>query len=344
MTDTGLMASRRMRRAMQAVVGLSIAGGCLWLTAGHLEALTADTLRGKITDQTAVQTGLAVCCCLISFWAVGRYDTVAHRHLGTGVDVHRARISGTVAVALAQTLGLGVFTGALARWRMLPELSLPTAMRLSGFVSLSFIIGWVFVTALVCVLFGAPGWARLASIVVLVLLPFSLAALFWFPIVTLGMLSLQMPSLPACGAILFWTAVDTTAAAAALWLLIPMPDLAFAPFLSVFLLALGAGLLTGTPGGVGPFELALLSLLPTIPVVDLMAGVVVFRVLYYAGPAVLAMVAMRWPLRHRAPPAPPPLPALAVSPRAEVAVIRQNGGWIMPFTQGAVPSGRPVRR
>ena len=43
------------------------------------------------------------------------------------------------AIALAQTLGIGLATGSIARWRALPELAFSTVLKITNFVSFSFI-------------------------------------------------------------------------------------------------------------------------------------------------------------------------------------------------------------
>ncbi len=50
---------------------------------------------------------------------------------------------------MAQTVGFGVISGAFVRWRMLPELSLVQAFRLSMTVAVTFLAGWAVVAALV---------------------------------------------------------------------------------------------------------------------------------------------------------------------------------------------------
>jgi phosphatidylglycerol lysyltransferase len=111
--------------------------------------------------------------------------------------------------------------------------------------------------------------------------------------------------------------------------------LGFAAFLPVFLIALAAALLSGAPGGVGPFELALLSLCPATDPAALLSGIVIYRVLYYAFPAIAAMIALIRPFNPLACHVQRPVPTLDVAPRAEVSVVRQNGGWVMTHAAGA---------
>ena len=78
-------------------------------------------------------------------------------------------------------------------------------------------------------------------------------------------------------------------------------------------------MLSGAPGGVGPFELVLFSLLPSVPTPDLIAGIVVFRALYYAGPALIGVLIERG---HFDLDSPAPVPAWQSpgDPRREIMI------------------------
>ena len=61
---------------------------------------------------------LALVATGISFWAIARYDVIAHRHFRTGVSDRRATITGATSIAVGQTTGAGAVVGAFIRWRM----------------------------------------------------------------------------------------------------------------------------------------------------------------------------------------------------------------------------------
>lgn len=116
-----------------------------------------------------------------------------------------------------------------------------------------------------------------------------------------------MPNLITAARLLALAAVDCGAAALALWLLVP-GAVGLAAFLPAFLLALGAGLVSGAPAGLGAFEIVLVALLPGVEAEALLAGVLAWRGLYFAAPAVIgAAVAVL--ARAEEGEAPPPLPA-----------------------------------
>ncbi|MEC7259127.1 MAG: phosphatidylglycerol lysyltransferase domain-containing protein, partial [Pseudomonadota bacterium] len=255
--------------------------------------------------------------------------------LGTDIRSRSASRAGVCAIAFSQTIGFGLLTGSFARWRLLRGLSPAVAAKLTGFVAITFLGALGFVVSLVWLVVPlVPGFALLAWCGLALSLGLGAMA-FLRPVAHFGALRLPLPSLPAIGAMATWAIVDTFAACIALLFLIPdQVALTLSMLLPAFLLALGVALLSGTPAGVGPFELTLLMLLPTVPAESLVAGIVAFRAVYYLAPALIAgavllfVVPLRTSVRHIEAPAPTgPFPGDLA--RAETQVIRQNGGRVV---------------
>lgn len=310
------------RLALRLGLAAGVTALFLGLLSRQLATLDTAAVSTALTTVTLPQWVLALGATALSFWAVGQYDATLHRHLSTGESEKPARRAGMAAIALGQTLGLGVLTGALVRWRMLPDLSLIAASKLSAAVTLSFLFGWSMITALVFLLLPTGPATPLAAAVVLAGGAVCLLCLI-APRLRIAGRMLAFPNIFTTCRILLFSLVDTVAACAALWLLCP-PDLAlpFAALLPAYLLALGAGLISGTPGGVGAFEMTLLAALPAVPQPDLIAAVLAFRMVYYALPATLAAAAaLATPMR--AAQTAPPARLLACAP-AEAGLLAQN--------------------
>ena len=118
----------------------------LGLLLEQLQAMDPGRVLGGMGQVGAWPWLAAALATWASFRAVAGYDLALHRHLATGVDPGRARQAGFAAIAIAQTVGLGVVSGALVRWRLLPELGLPGAARLSLLVALAFLASWAVLT------------------------------------------------------------------------------------------------------------------------------------------------------------------------------------------------------
>ena len=183
---------------------------------------------------------LASLATMISFWAIGHYDAVIHRHFATQLPEPRVRLAGICAIAVSQMIGLGVISGAVLRWRMLPEIGPWAAARLTAAVALSFLGAWAMVTALVLTLLpGAP--FKLAAGPVLAGGLALTALSIYAP--RLGELRFRWPNALTLGRLFALCVIDTFASALAFYLLCPPGvDLSFAILLPAFLLALGAGL------------------------------------------------------------------------------------------------------
>jgi phosphatidylglycerol lysyltransferase len=325
-----------MRRLVgRQMLPLAFVAIALWVFRDHLSGLDLTAIWTTLHQISIRQWGVAIAATAASFWAVGRYDMVLHGLLGTGISAHQARTSGASAIAIGQFAGFGVLTGALVRWRLLDELSLGRAIRISLAVSVSFLAGWAVVIS-VAILLADTNLAFLRPAAVAVLSGSAgLAALsIWQP-----KFLPRLPSLRALWAILLLAFMDTFFAGVALYVLLPQglaPDVV--TFFAVFLISLGAGLIGGTPGGIGPFEVALVALLPAVPSEPLLAAALGFRLVYHVLLAALSMVVLfRGTLRPRAPTEPnlsapfssPYLPpqverALWAAPRAEVNLLRQG--------------------
>ncbi|QPM89676.1 phosphatidylglycerol lysyltransferase domain-containing protein [Pseudooceanicola algae] len=330
---------RRRNGWMRLGLPLVVGGICIWLLAGRLSALDPETLWQAFREVTAAQWAGSFAATALSFWALGRYDAVMHRHLRTGVSDAEAQASGASAIALGQVLGLGIVTGTVARWKLLPQIGTLKAAQVTAAVSVSFLMAWAVVTGLSGLILAPaliPKGLAVLSLAVGLTLP---ACSLLLPELRLGWWRFRFPSIQAMLAIAFFAMIDTFSAAIAFHILLP-EGVSFGTLLPCFLLALGAGLFAGTPGGVGPFELTLLALLPQIPGSELMAAVLAFRLVYYAIPAFIAVTYASFqilqrrrstlfdiPRRH----VPRSIPELLLdlAPRSESGLARQNGARLL---------------
>ncbi|MCB1334180.1 MAG: DUF2156 domain-containing protein [Roseivivax sp.] len=324
---------RSLRRAVRIALALAVAGLCLWQAMRQMNDVTPAALMQAMGAIPLTGWLGAVLATVASYAAIAHYDVIAHRHLRTGLAASAAARAGAAAVAVSQLLGLGLATGAVARWRLVPALGLRGATALTALVSMSFM------TALgaLIVLFN-PLHDHLVSALGLALMVLLAAALLRRPVLKLGSRRIALPSLPAAAAFFTLTLADTALAAAALACL--LPDVALSALLPVYLLALGAGLLGGTPGGIGPFELTLALLLPQVPADSLAAALLGYRIVYHALPAALAAQAFLSPSTVPLLPPQDDLPP-AQGLRAEHIAALQNGaeGLAAGPSRGAVLSG-----
>lgn len=257
-------------------------------------ALDFSQIETTIRQVSAIQWGLAIAATGASYWAVGRYDGLVHGLLGTGVAPNTSMKSGITSIAIAQFAGFGILTGALVRWRLLSGFNLMQSLRVSLFVTVTFLAGWACLTAASVLIFhpvfeNSQIWATIVLAALAVLIVLSVTGL---------KNGRALPSLQTISTILLLVAIDLFFASVSLYVLLPVEN-SIAPqlFISIYLLAFGAGLIGGTPGGIGPFEITMVALLPVISTEPLLASVLAYRLVYYVLPACLATIALfRGPL------------------------------------------------
>lgn len=307
------------RILIKLAVTCGLGAAFVWLLSQRLHDLDLGELRANVVMVPYwnwIGAALATVC---AFWAVGQYDAVLHRHFATGVDKRRAQRAGICAIAVSQTLGLGVVTGAILRWRMLPEQSLGMATRITFGVALSFLAGWAVVTAIVLTVSPSAPYQDVASFVLGAAVAITILALI------APKSRFRWPNGFTMAQLVWFCAIDTCAAAVALYIMIPTEaGLDFATLLPAFLIAYGAGLMSGAPAGIGAFEVTLLALLPDLPNDHLLTGIVAWRLVYFILPALIgAIFAMIGPslVSHAAP---IPLQLPAVLTRAETGIHAQG--------------------
>ncbi len=275
-----LLSKQVMPLALLAIIGV--------LVVQRIADLDMQGVIVALRQIALVQWIVALCAAAVSFYAVGRMELVLHRLLGLQTPAGQAQITGFAAVATAQLAGFGLLSGTLARWRMLPDHSLWTAAKITAMVCAVFmpllaVLGAVMVLSTGLPLpYGVP----IACCVLLAALALGLASL-WPP---RWMWRFRLPPVRAQVALLGIAVLDTAAAALVFYVLLPDPGSAPALVYTVFLLALGAGLMGATPGGIGPFELMCLVFLPDLPEAPVLAAILGFRLVYYALPAGIALL------------------------------------------------------
>lgn len=321
-----------------AVAGLVLF--CLWQMQGQLAHLRAAVILDALGAVSGWQWLGSLVAVTVAFLAVGGQERAVLAHLGLRIPPAEARRAAMASAAVSQTMGFGPVVGAVVRRRLLPDLSLLQSAAVSAAITVGFFAGLGAVGALSWVAARPPGdwlvWAAPALGLPLLLvraLPRGLRAHLPHPVLALrfGM----------------WLTVDLSALALACWIVMPSAALSgtgLLDFLTIFLLALGAGLASGSPAGTGPFEAMMLNGLDAADPSFVVAGIMAFRGVAYAIPAICGAV---WALAgpRLCPPRPAPqglTPAMPGAgwlrrlPRAEVQLALQGTLGLSRLPCGAV--------
>jgi uncharacterized membrane protein YbhN (UPF0104 family) len=294
-----------------------------------MQGIDRAAVLGGLGGLSANQILAALAATVVAFVAVAGQERAVVAHLGLRLPRRQAGYAAAAAAAVSQTVGFGPLIGAMVRRRLLPGLTMRQSFTVSAGIAAGF--------------FAGLGMFSLASLAMTPGLPYrglASAALGTAAMATLGMclvrrrtiMGLRLPNILVTARFLFWLAIDLAALALALWLVLPAenaPELR--ALLPVFLIGLGLGMASGSPGGVGPLEAALLTKLPGTDEAGLVAAIVAFRALSFAVPAVcggiwLVVGGRRavWPGREATETSRLSDEALHDLPNAEAQLIRQG--------------------
>ena len=84
-----------------------------------------------------------------------------------------------------------------------------------------------------------------------------------------------------------------------LYVLLPASvEIGYPAFLGIYVIAITLGAVSNVPGGLGVFESTLMLLLPTANPAPMLGSILLFRLVYYIGPFIIALLLLGWREMH----------------------------------------------
>ena len=234
------------------------------------------------------------------------YDLFALRTIGRkDVPYRVAALAGFTSYSVGHNVGASVFTGGAVRYRIYSAWGLD-AIEVA---KICFIAGLTFWLGNVAVLgFGfayhpqaaahidqLPLWLnRALGITALIILTGYIAWVWRTPrIIGRQNWQVQLPNGPLTMLQIVIGIVDLTCCAAAMYVLVPNePHMQFIDIAVIFITATLLGFASHSPGGLGVFDAAMLIALWEYDAEELLAGLLIFRLLYYILPFTLALAVL----------------------------------------------------
>lgn len=252
---------------------------------------------------------LAILATAFAYAALAWYDRIALLHLGKsqGIGWGYVALCSFTTYALSHNIGASVFSGGMVRYRAYSAKGL-TAGEVAALVaicSFTFAFGmmlcggvvFTFEPDLVRHLFSAMGvnlpekTARLIGIGCLAFVALYMAgSLLKLKPLVIGKFRLQYPG-PSVALRQFIAApMEIVGAAAIIYFALPeQGNPGLFVVLGIFVAVFSAALISQAPGGLGVMELLFIKALPDIPKIEVLAAVLVFRLLYLIIPLALAI-------------------------------------------------------
>lgn len=251
------------------------------------------------TPATAVLA--AVLATAVSFVALTVYDRCALAHVGRPLPGGVVTLTAFCAYAVGNTAGFGPLTAGAVRYRFYTRLGLEPeeVAAIVAYVTCAFGVGLAAVAAVgllvaagdVAPLVGLPAPAMRAAggAPLVALAGLALVAGRGEGRLGRGRWSIRLPSPPVLAAQFVATGIEVSAAAAALWFLLPPSGIGLPGFVAIYAVAVGLGVLSHLPAGIGVFETVILGTLAgRVPTDAIIGALLLYRLVYYVLPLVAA--------------------------------------------------------
>ena len=297
------------RQPLGILIALLLFGIALIACRHLLDELDPSALRHSLQAVPALDLFGALALTAVGFVALLGYEWSASRYADVQLPGRTLALGGFCAFAIGNAVGLSMLSGGSVRYRLyarhgsgytevarmtlFASLSLGCTLPiLAALASLSDLPGAATALGIPQVVLGALACLILLGAVALVL-ALQRARLAEQPhahslLVSIRKRILRLPGARLSLLQLFITALDVSAAAGVLYLLLPEAP-PFGAFLLVYLLALAAGVLSHVPGGVGVFEAVLLAAFADqLGAAPLAAALLLYRLIYIVLPLLLA--------------------------------------------------------
>lgn len=260
-----------------------------------------DEVVQALADTSWISVAAAVFFTALSFLALTFYDVSALDYVKRKLPYADVALTAASAYAVGNTAGFGALSGGAIRYRSYSRLGIEpeNIARIIAFVTLAFGLGLLAVTCLSLLAVGeyvAPmtGMDPLVLRVIAAVILGGLFTVFFLARdgreVSIGRLTLRLPDSRTVSRQFLVTALDLAASATVLYVLLPAGTIGWPAFLAVYSLAVGVGVLSHVPAGLGVFETIIIATLGHNADVDTILGaLVLYRVIYHVLPLVIAI-------------------------------------------------------
>jgi hypothetical protein len=283
-----------------------LASGGFWFSL----KVIAQSIGQSIAAVPPSGYALAAFSALMAYVALAWYDRIALIHLGREKEISWPFIASCsfVTYALGHNLGASVLSGGLVRLRAYGACGLNAAevAILVALCSFTFAYGTIMLTGLVFVVHPEIVQPLAAMLPRLDLPPslvqaigaamLGLCALYvlgsWRHFKPLHFRSVHIlyPRLPVVARQLLIAPLELVAAAGIIYAVLPdAGNPGLMTVLGAFLLSFSAGLLSQTPGGIGVMEAVFLAVMPTVAPSDVIAALLVWRLMYLLVPLAISL-------------------------------------------------------
>ncbi|MCX5577634.1 lysylphosphatidylglycerol synthase transmembrane domain-containing protein [Kaistia terrae] len=293
----------KMRNAAWSVFGIGAVAVSVFILYREFRRISFAEVADSLAAITLGNWALAVAATLVAYAALAWYDRIAILHLGKKVSWPFISLCSFTTYALSHNIGASVLSGAVVRYRAYSTRGLtPQEIGLLiVFCSFTFFIGTVLMGGLALTvephivrrLIDIPDWVSFSIGVLMLALVglYVLGSWLHFPPWQFKRFTLQYPRLPIVTRQMLAGPLELAAAGAIIYFALPAAgNPGYLIILGIFLASFTLALLSHAPGGLGVLEVTFLAALPEMNPNDVLAALIVFRLLYLLIPFAIALI------------------------------------------------------
>ncbi|WP_137132562.1 bifunctional lysylphosphatidylglycerol flippase/synthetase MprF [Rhizobium sp. FY34] len=261
-----------------------------------------EEVVAALTNTSWTAIGLAIMFTALSFASLVYYDLNALDYIGRKLPIAPVMVTAFSAYAIGNTAGFGALSGGAIRFRAYSRLGLsPEDIgRVIAFVTFAFGLGLLAVSAIASLIAAPrlsaiigmdPTVLRIGAVIILLMLASLLFVGRNGRTVKLMRIRLKLPDTLTSSRQFLITAFDIAVSASALYVLLPETHIGWLSFFAIFAAAIGLGVISHVPAGLGVFEAVMIGTLGnTISMDQLLGSLVLYRLVYYVLPLTIAII------------------------------------------------------
>jgi len=292
----------RLKTYLGIAGSVAIAGLAAYVLYTTFQRISFADVLANVRATPAATLWLAAACAAGAFTVLAAYEVAVVRYVKHGIGRSKPVITALIAFPLGHAVGQTLLSGSALRYRMYAPAGF-SAMEVGATVllcGLPYMLAFGLLLDLSLVL-GAEALAPL----------FRISSDWLFALGCLGLVkdagyllfiwrrkkpirlggwavNAPTPRMTALQIVVGVT--DIALISSVLYLLLPeSAQIAFLPFVAVYLASILVGVISHVPAGLGVLESMLLLLLPHVPPEQLLASVLLYRVIYEVIPLVIAL-------------------------------------------------------
>lgn len=293
----------KLKDYLWPVVGLLAVLFSSWLLYHEVRGLSLEDIVVSFRAIAGWQWSLSILAAICAYTMLALYDRLALMHVGRQVSFPFVLATSFTTYALSHNIGASVFSGAVVRYRAYTSKGLTVAevALLIAFCSFTFTLG-VLIVGAVSLLLEPQVLARyfdagpllgpiVACAVLLLVALYVIGSLLGFRPLRFRRFHLEYPRRNVVFRQLAIAPAEILFSAAIIYFALP-PETnpGFLVVLAVFVISFSLALISHAPGGLGVLEVTFLAGLSDVPDTDVLAALLVFRILYLLVPFAIAIL------------------------------------------------------